>query len=649
MCGITGFLDPSGRRDALAMQAIAYDMAGRLVHRGPDDEGVWVDAEVGLALGFRRLSIIDPSAEGHQPMESESDRYIVVFNGEVYNFRALRRELESWGHRFRGHSDTEVMLAAFEQWGIALSVARFNGMFAFALWDRRERVLHLARDRFGEKPLYYGWMGHTLLFGSELKAFKAYPTFEARVNRDVIPLYLRHQYIPTPYSIYEGVCQLPPGTILSLPVDNHASAEPRAYWSAREVAERGAADPFGADAAELVSRLDGLLREAVALRMVADVPLGAFLSGGVDSSVVVALMQAQSSRPVRTFSIGFHEARYNEAVQAKAIARSLGTDHTELYVTPREAMDVIPRLPAVYDEPFADPSGIPTFLAARLARGGVTVSLSGDGGDELFGGYDRYFEIARLWNFMRRMPGGLRSGGARVLRAIPPDAWQAAFHAVSPRMPVARRLQDPKQARRLAELLIADAPGALHHNVMSYWRDLAAIMPGAREPTTILTDRSRWASLPSPVQQMMYLDTVTYLPGNNLVKVDRASMAVSLETRSPLLDPHVIEFAWRVPPSLLRYDGQSKWLLRQVLYRYVPRGLMERPKMGLRAPVGEWIRGPLREWAAALLDERRLREEGFFDPGPIREAWAEHLSGKNDWHDRLWGVLMFQAWLSINK
>ncbi len=647
MCGIAGFLSPQGTREE-AGRTIRR-MTDTLIHRGPDDGGVWEDTRSGVALGNRRLAIVDLSPEGHQPMHSASGRYVLAFNGEIYNFWALREELEGLGHPFRGHSDTEVMLAAFTEWELEGALERFNGMFAFALWDREERSLYLARDRLGEKPLYYGWMGETLLFGSELKALKVHPTFRGEISRNALALYLRYQYIPAPYTIYEGISKLSPGTRLTIDEAGNVSG-PVPYWSAKEAAERGVTNPFSGSDTEAVDELDGMLRDSVRMRMVADVPLGAFLSGGIDSSAVVAAMQSQSDRPVRTFSIGFYEEEYSEAEHAKAVARHLGTEHTELYVTPEEAMSVIPKLPTLYDEPFSDPSQIPTYLVSQLARRHVTVSLSGDGGDELFAGYNRYFWVESIWGKVGWMPQGLRGALAEALTAVSPQGWERAFKKLGPVLPTKARQRIPgDKLHKLAEVLTVKNPEAMYLNLVSLWKRPDAVVIGGSEPLVTLTDPGRWADLPDLTQRMMYLDTVTYLPDDILVKVDRASMGVSLEGRVPFLDHRLVEFAWRVPLGMKIKDGKSKWLLRQVLNQYVPKKLIERPKMGFGVPIDAWLRKPLRGWAEDLLDERRLRREGFFDPRPIREKWAEHLSGMRNWQYPLWDVLMFQAWLEENK
>jgi asparagine synthase (glutamine-hydrolysing) len=538
-----------------------------------------------------------------------------------------------------------VLLAAIEHWGLPSAIQRFVGMFAFALWDREERVLHLVRDRLGIKPLYYGWQGGDFLFGSELKAMAAHPAFRAEIDRDALALYMRHGYVPAPYAIYRGIHKLPPGTILTLRAQGDVAATPQPFWSAREVAEAGLANPFTGSESEAIAGLDALLRDSIALRMIADVPLGAFLSGGIDSSTVVALMQAQSDRPVKTFTIGFLEAGYDEAAHAAAVARHLGSDHTALYVTPEEARTVIPRLPMMFDEPFADSSQIPTFLVSQLARRHVTVSLSGDGGDELFGGYNRYFWGRSIWRRVGWAPPRARALGSRALIALSPDGWDRQFARFDPLLPDGLRQRTPgDKLHKLAAVLAAENPEELYQGLVSLWSQTADVVVGAREPLTAITDRSRWAALPDFTQRMMFLDLISYLPDDILTKVDRASMAVSLEARVPLIDHRVVAFAASVPLSMKIRDGQGKWLLRQVLDQYVPRELIERPKMGFGVPIDVWLRGPLRDWAEALLDERRLRAEGFFHPAPIRKRWQEHLSGARNWQYPLWNVLQFQAW-----
>lgn len=656
MCGIAGFLDSGLRASCSASQAARAlaGMTAALLHRGPDDGGTWFDEAAGVGLGNRRLAIVDLSAQGHQPMRSASGRYTLVLNGEIYNHAALRDEVlaDAKGSvAFRGHSDTEVLLAAIERWGLRGALERSVGMFALALWDAEERVLWLARDRVGEKPLYYaraGPDGRAVLFGSELKALRAHPAFQQVIDRDALALYFRFGYVPAPFSIYQGCRKLPPGTVLRIGSDGAAS-EPESYWSARAVVERGQSQPFAGTEQEAADRLEALLRDAVRLCMVSDVPLGVFLSGGVDSSTVTALMQAQSPEPIRTFAIGFHEAAYDEAQAAKRIAEHLGTRHTELYVTPEEARAVIPRLPAMYDEPFADSSQIPTFLVAQLARRHVTVALSGDGGDELFGGYQRYFRGARAWDRARGVPRPLRALAARGLRALSPRTWDVLL---KPAMPLLRkRLRDGTagdNVHKLAAVLAARDAWEFYLRAVSVWDRPEALVRGAREPPALATDHAARPGIDDTALRMMYLDLLTYLPDDILVKVDRASMACSLEARVPLLDHRVVAFAWSLPRAMRVRGGEGKPLLRAVLARHVPRAMFERPKQGFGVPVGAWLRGPLRPWAEALLDAERLRREGFLDPAPVRARWAEHLSGRRNWTAQLWAVLMFEAWLEAN-
>ena len=648
MCGIAGFWSPGGLDESA--NAVLARMTTAIKHRGPDDAGCWYDSGVGIALGHRRLSVIDLSAEGRQPMTSASARYVIIFNGEIYNFRQLRSMLAAEGVRFRGQSDTEVMLAIIERDGVVEGTRRFAGMFAFTLFDRLENRLHLVRDRLGEKPLYYGWAGDVLLFGSELKALREHPAWLGEVDRGALTLFLRHNYIPAPHSIYIGIKKVLPGTILTFQLRSHRTDPSEVvYWSAEEVAASGIDAVTSGSEVELLDELDRLLRETVRREMIADVPLGAFLSGGVDSSLVVALMQAQANRPVRTFTVGFDEHEYNEAGYAKAVAQHLGTDHTELYVRPAEALAVVPKLPTLYDEPFGDSSQIPTFLVSQLARGHVTVSLSGDGGDELFGGYDRYFLAQKIWRLLKAVPRSVRRAIAKAIQRVAPGRWDWALGltGLRNRSRAGHRVSGDR-LHKLAQFLSLDTQEAMYLDLMSHWRDPGAVTLGGVEPTTVFTDLKSGALGDGLLSRMMYLDLVSYLPDDILVKVDRASMGVSLESRAPFLDHQVVEFAWRIPPSLRVRHGRGKWPLRQLLKRYVPEALFDRPKMGFGVPIDHWLRGPLKEWAAALIDPTRLRREGYLDPHPIAEKWSEHQRGSRNWHYLLWDVLMFQAWLETH-
>jgi asparagine synthase (glutamine-hydrolysing) len=646
MCGIAGFVDlgdsTSEWRDTIE------HMTGVLAHRGPDDDGHWVDAGAGVALGHRRLAVIDTSPAGHQPMASASGRHVIAYNGEIYNYRAVREELAAHAASspgYRGQSDTEVLLAAVDHWGVADAVKRCVGMFAFALWDRRDRVLHLVRDRMGEKPLYYGWAGRVLLFGSELKALRTHPAWEGVVNPEAATLMMRYSYIPAPHSIYKGVYKLSPGTVLSVRAPYRPEdAEIVKYWSAQTVYGAGAAAPLDLGDAAATDALDELLRTAVGGQMIADVPIGAFLSSGVDSTLIVSLMQAQSAGPVRTFTIGSHDKAYDEADGARRIARHLGTEHTELYVSGKDAMAVIPKLPSIYDEPFADPSQIPTFLVAALARQHVTVSLSGDGADELFGGYQRYMFLDRSWRRARRVPAFMRPALAGALAAARP--LLTALARVERALPssVARLcVQGPARAQWLLSHASAES---MFRDAMLHWKSPVTRSADSEAPSA-LTEAAQWAALPHFLDRAMFIDIIGYLPDDILVKVDRATMAVGLEARAPFLDHRVVGFAARLPLRFKIRDGRSKWLLRQVLGRYVPEALVAGPKRGFLVGFAEWLRGPLRDWAEALLDETRLRSEGFFDAAAVREKWEHHLADRTSaWNNDLWNVLMFQSWLA---
>lgn len=650
MCGIAGFLDFQARSNSESGAAQARRMAQEISHRGPDDSGVWGEGAAGVFLAHRRLSILDLSPTGHQPMVSASGRYVVAFNGEIYNHAELRQELAAAGAApaWRGHSDTEVMLAAIERHGLRGALDRMVGMFAIGLWDRSERELTLVRDRLGEKPLYWGRFGDTVIFGSQLNALRAHSAFVGEIDRDALTLLLRYGYIPAPYSIYRGVRKPDPGTLVRF---RSAGTEPvvTRYWSAQDVAIAGRDQPWKGSDAEAIAELERLISESVGLQLAADVPVGAFLSGGIDSSLVVALAQARSTRPIKTFSIGFNAAAYDEAQHAMAVARHLGTDHTELYVSSAEAMEVIPRLPRIFDEPFSDPSQIPTFLVAQLARKDVTVSLSGDGGDELFAGYTRYLMGAKIAHAASVLPQWFRRMLAAGLVSQSPDRWNRLAAPVLSLAPGRLRYANAgDKLHKLAGSLNA-GPADVYRELMSHWNAPSSVVLGAREPPTSLTRAQDRAGFKNFIERGAWIDMVSYLPDDILAKLDRAAMAVSLESRIPLLDHRIVEFAWRLPVSMKVRDGQGKWLLRQVLYRHVPRSLLDRPKMGFGIPIDSWLRGPLRDWAEELLGESRLRQEGHFDPEPIRQKWSEHLSGRRNWHQSLWNVLMFQAWLECRR
>jgi asparagine synthase (glutamine-hydrolysing) len=649
MCGIAGYFTLPRSKSSDQMTAEVTRMTDAILLRGPDDSGAWVDAENGVALGHRRLSILDLSPLGHQPMTSADGRFVIVFNGEIYNFQQLRAELEKHGHTWRGHSDTEIMLAAFRQWGITEATKRFNGMFAFAVWDKEERTLTLGRDRLGEKPLYYGWLGDTFVFASELKAIRALPGFNAAINRDAICAQLRFNYIADPWCIYEGLHKLPPASLITLkaPADKPTS---QLYWDLRQVIEHGLDHPFTGSESEAIDTFEAILKEAVGMRMVADVPLGAFLSGGVDSSLIVAMMQQQSARPVRTFTIGFDVAEYNEAHYAKEVANHLKTDHTEMYVTGQDALDAIPLMPGLYDEPFSDYSQIPTYLVCKMARQHVTVALSGDAGDELFGGYERYFVGRNLWDKFAWMPPALKKLTAAAMTALPPGALNSLGNLAKPALPKRlRHVPFGDKLHKLAEVVAAPGMESLYLTLMSHWKRPEEIVIGGHDRDTSITDTRGWPRVSDFTHRMMHLDMETYLPGDILTKVDRAAMGVSLEGRIPLLDTNLIEFAWKVPFSMKVRGGQGKWLMRETLYRHVPKSMIDRPKRGFGVPLEHWLRGELRDWAEDLLSESRLKREGYFHPAPIRQKWQEHLSGTRNWHFYLWDVLMFQAWLAQQK
>jgi asparagine synthase (glutamine-hydrolysing) len=646
MCGIAGILLTQRAADPHRLATIA-EMTSTLHHRGPDGSGTWVDAEAGIALGHRRLSIVDLSAAGKQPMLSHGEGLAMTFNGEVYNFPELRSKLEALGHQFQGRSDSEIMLAAFESFGMEAALAQFCGMFALGVWDRNHRILHLVRDRLGKKPLYVAAVHGGIVFASELKAILAYPGFQPKVDRKALAAVLRYGFVPDHSCIWEDVFKLPPGTMLSVAANDlkkggieYLQQQVRRWWSLATVAQDGQRNRAATDLPELESELDQLLRTVVQERMKMDVPFGVFLSGGIDSSTVAALMQTQSQRPIRSFTIGFEESDYDEAHQASLVARHLGTEHTEFRVTPREALAVIPELPHIWDEPFADESQIPTLLLARLARQHVTVALSGDGGDECFGGYARHVMTARLAPFLR-LPLRLRQMSVSALSMLSPESWERVLS----HLPLSGELQATMTAanlEKLARVLNASDDRERYHRLMTLSGD-----PRPTGPDLIGTEPV--PDLPDATASLIYSDTISYLVGDILVKLDRATMAASLEARSPFLDHRVIEFAWRLPSSLRIRDGQGKWLLRQVLRRYLPTDLFERPKQGFNVPIGSWLRGPLRDWAQDLLDMRSIRNDGFLDSRRVQACWQEHLTGRRDQSRYLWSVLMIQSWLAANR
>jgi asparagine synthase (glutamine-hydrolysing) len=645
MCGIAGFWSPS--LSASARREAVRGMTVRLAHRGPDADGHWVPSDTPIALGHRRLSILDLSPTGAQPMWSSSGRYVISFNGEIYNFRQLRERLHASGATFRGTSDTEVLLAGIEAWGVVATLREVTGMFALAVWDIRDQELILARDRIGEKPLYYGTCGDSIVFASELKALREHPHWKGEIDRGAATLLMRYGYIPAPHSIFSGISKVIPGTVLRFRPRDGIAPSVTHYWSAMAITRAGIARPSTKSDAELIDELDVVLRKAVGDQMVSDVPLGAFLSGGLDSTAIVALMQAQGSGPVRTFSIGFFDPKFEEARHARAVAAHLRTIHTEHYITASDAMRVIDRLPALYDEPFADWSQIPTFLVSSLARDAVTVALTGDGGDELFGGYDRYVALNRMWRALRVMPRQVRMTIAEGIdlvdrldaRRWDPEAWERGETAY------ARRAHTlVVKARKLARLLRCEWREDLYRELVSSWTDPSRLVPGVEEPQNAMTDVGNIMPAASFSQQMMHLDLMCYLPDDVLVKVDRAAMGVSLETRAPFLDHRVVEFAARLPLRMKLRSKQSKWILRQLLDRYVPRSFVERPKMGFGVPLHDWLRGPLREWADSKLAPERVARHDIFDPSEVRHVWDEHVRGYSNNAATLWPILMFDSW-----
>jgi len=626
MCGIVGFFKEKQGFSADEVQSCLQKMTDAISHRGPDSAGRWYDINDQIALGHRRLAILDLSESGHQPMLSDDDRYVIAFNGEIYNHLEIRQEIENSTQNviWKGHSDTETLLKAIQVFGWEETLQRLVGMFAIALWDQQQKELTLARDRMGEKPLYWGWSGGTLLFGSELKALKAYPEFNAEIDRDALALLLRYNYIPAPYSIYRDIEKLLPGHFVKIKIgQTREEVSPISYWSLKETVEKGISAPFNGSDAEAIDLLEHTIKQSLVGQMAADVPLGAFLSGGVDSSTIVALMQAESKKPIKTFAIGFDEPGYNEAEYAKAVAEHLGTEHTEFYVTAKDALEVVPLLSSIFCEPFADSSQIPTYLVSKMAKQHVTVALSGDAGDELFGGYNTYQLLPKIWKIVSPLPTPVRKLASKLLSGLPM----------------------PEKLLKLVEVLPVNNRAEFYNLVISHWKNAEQLVIGAKKVPAALTDKSQWSNVESFEEWMMSIDAQQYMIDDILVKVDRAAMANSLEVRVPMLDHRVVELAWQLPIDMKIRDKSGKWVLREVLYNYVPKELIERPKKGFSIPLAQWLRGPLREWAEPLIAEKRLTEEGYFYPDKIIQAWEEHLQGKKDNSSKLWSILMFQSWL----
>ena len=659
MCGIAGILCPENTNSE-QLRNIAVRMIATLPHRGPDDNATSVENESGLALSHCRLAIQDLSPLGAQPMNSASGRYLLSFNGEIYNFRSLRKDLLNTGSYFKGGSDTEVMLAAIEAWGLNKALRRFSGMFAFALWDRQGNKLHLCRDRLGEKPLYYGFVQHKFVFASELKALKVVEDWGGEIDREALTLFMRYGYIPAPFSIYKNIYKLIPGTLLTVASDFHATncmfskfvepvfadtIQPVKYWSLADVVKKGA-DNLIADESSALLEFENLFSNVVADQMVADVPVGAFLSGGIDSSLVAAFMQKGSSRSIKTFTIGYDNANFNEAGYALEIAKFLGTEHTEVYLSPQDTLALIPQLPTIYDEPHADSSQLPAYLVSKIARQSVTVCLSGDGGDELFAGYNRYLKLEEVWRRSQMLPVDLRNIISKLLLVVPPSGWDSIYRFVCilTARKNGRETSVGLKIQKLATILSKKSMADMYKELLSYWDAPEAVVLQGHEPDHVFGRGNELGTGFGFINQALYWDSLSYLPDDNLCKVDRASMAVSLETRLPLLDPRIVEFSWRLPIHMKVRDGESKWLLRQVLYKNIDKKLLDRPKMGFSVPIADWLREPLLEWGNDLLSEKKLKEDGFFDVALVRRKWDEHISGRRNWHLALWAVLTFQAW-----
>ena len=642
MCGIVGLLSsaslPSGSDDILR------NMCDQIQKRGPDSVGYWKDESRAVAFGHRRLAILDLSVNGHQPMRSPSGRYVITYNGEVYNFPELRDQLETFGFSFKGGSDTEVILAAIDHWGLEKTLESLNGMFAFGLWDNEKNELSLARDRLGIKPLYYGWVNQNFVFASDVRPFRQVPEFKGEIDRQSLNLYLRYNSVPAPHTIYRDVYKLRPGHILTVQPRRSKEIAIRSFWTMSEVISNGRRQPFQGSFDEAVSSLETLMLDSVRMQSLADVPVGAFLSGGIDSTSVVALMQASRTSPVKTFTIGFDDQMYDESKFAAEISRHLRTDHTEFRVSEKVLLDTVPLMPDLYQEPFADSSQIPTFIVSKLARSKVTVCLSGDGGDEAFLGYNRYNWASQIWKRAQVVPGGFRKTIGSCLDVVPPRAWDLGMSAASTILPARYRQKTVGyKMQKVASVLKASSALDAYLRMTSYWADPQSLTNEPNEPS-IIPKTPIVGELSFP-EQMAYFDFENYLPNDILTKVDRATMGVSLEARVPLLDHKIVEFAWTLPLSYKLDSGQGKRILRQVVYKHVPKEMLDRPKAGFGIPIDSWLRGPLRDWAESFLSPETLRRDGFLNPGPIRQKWDEHLSGKRNWHEAIWNVLMFQAWL----
>jgi asparagine synthase (glutamine-hydrolysing) len=645
MCGFFGILGFKNFNSADIEKSLFA-----IKHRGPDDSGIWIDQNDKICLSHTRLSIVDLSPLGHQPMVSKNKRYVIIFNGEIYNFNSIKLEIESkFGFKeWISNSDTEILLESISLWGIEEAVNKLSGMFAFALWDTIEKTLTLCRDRMGEKPLYYGWLENEFKFGSDLSSFKSSDSINYEIDRDALSLFMRYSYITAPHTIYKNVKKLIPGSILTVSLNNK---EPNIikYWDEKIVIQDGKTNPFNGDSSTLINTLDHLLIDSVKNKMIADVPIGAFLSGGIDSSLIVAIMQSLSTNPINTFTIGFDDIRFNEAKHAKAVAKHIGTNHNEYYVSPKEIIDLVSNLSSIYSEPFADPSQLPTILVSKLAKKSVTVALTGDAGDEIFCGYRTYNKAYNFEKLRSSIPIDIRLLFASFVSSDVVQKMSKSVEDIFFKKNLNHNnISFSQKLLKISDLLKQDSKENLYRSLVSRWEDPESFVLQSKESSTIFSTGDSIISKLDFIDYMMAVDTLTYLPDNNLCKVDRASMFSSLETRVPLLDHKIIEFAWSLPLNLKLNNGITKWPLRQILYKYVPKELIERPKMGFSVPLASWLRGPLRDWAEELLDEKKMIEDGYLNFKIIKNKWDEHLSGKYNWEFQIWNVLMFQSWLRNN-